>query len=125
MKTFARFASSLLLLASASVAADDKAQHTFPSCRDCGIVRSIRPAHAPSVSPGGARGGGLGGVTGGVLGGPRGNSGGGMGNGPPSWTVLVQMDSGGSRELTISDLAGLETGDKVRVVGLNLERIQP
>ncbi len=117
MKTCARLAPLLMLLASAATHADDKARHTFPSCRDCGIVRSILPVHGPTRVPGGA-------TPGGVLGGRSGGRMAGGAGGEPTYSVIVQMDSGGTRTVTVRELNGLGLSDKVRVVGLNLERIE-
>ena len=118
MNSTQRFASLMVLLASATAHADDKAKHTFPSCRDCGIVRSIQPVRGPAMTPGGAMPGG---AAGGVLGG---RSAGGAGNSEPTYNVIVQMDNGGTRTVTVRELNGLGLSDKVRVVGLNLERIE-
>ena len=121
MNSTQRLASLLVLLASATAHADDKAQHTFPSCRDCGIVRSIQPVRGPSVTPGGAvPGGAAGGVLGGRSAGGRSMGGGGS---EPTYEVMVQMDAGGTRTVTVRELNGLGLSDKVRIVGLNLERI--
>ena len=121
MKTCARLAPLLMLLATAATHADDKAKHTFPSCRDCGIVRSIQPVRGPAVTPGGAMPGG---AAGGVLGGRSGGRMAGGAGGEPTYSVIVQMDSGGTRTVTVRELNGLGLSDKVRVVGLNLERIE-
>jgi hypothetical protein len=53
----------------------------------------------------------------------EGASGGPASSGWASYTVRVQLDAGGMRTVTLRDLGGLELGDKVKIVGTDLEKV--
>lgn len=110
-------------------------------CSNCGTVRNLETMSkaGESTGKGALLGAVIGGVVGHQMGSGKGNTaatiggaaaGGYAGNkvekGRNTGTftrVTVEMDTGGAKQVDVSDAAGLKPGDRVRVSGSNLERL--
>ena len=112
---------------------------TGSNCLDCGTVAAIQPVK----TGGGATGAGavmgavIGGIVGHQFGSGRGNdaatAAGAVGGaaaghqmeksarGATVYRVIIHMDAGGSRQIDVADLNGLAKGQRVRVVGSNIQ----
>jgi outer membrane lipoprotein SlyB len=141
----ALLAFTLLVFAAPGCAADPAAPGGKVSdCADCGTVRAIDP-----INQGDGKASGAGAVLGAVIGGVVGHQfGSGRGqdaataagavggaaaghqmeknrNAPNTvYRVTIDMDRGLTESITVPDPAGLRNGDRVRVVGRNIERIR-
>lgn len=110
-------------------------------CRDCGTVRAVDIMHKSGEASG--KGAVIGAVVGGVVGhqfgSGRGNdaatvggavAGGVVGhqaekkaNADDYYRVTIDMDRGGTREVNVADADGVRAGQRVRVAGRNIERL--
>lgn len=110
-------------------------------CRDCGTVRAvdIMNKSGEASGKGAVIGAVIGGVVGHQFGSGKGNdaataggavAGGAVGhqqekkmNAGSYYRITIDMDRGGTREVNVADAAGLHSGDRVRVAGRDLERL--
>ena len=114
MRIFLACIAAMLLLASVAGAAGPSG---VKDCRDCGTVRAVQALKDHQRDPGG---GALGSA------GALGASATGQNREPVIYRVIVQMDTGGTREALVHEVSDLSVGDKVRVSGSgNLERLEP
>jgi outer membrane lipoprotein SlyB len=138
MKHWTRWIVAAALAVSASgVGADGQ----VGKCRDCGTVRAVdvMDKSGDASGKGAVIGAVIGGVVGHQFGSGRGNdaatAAGAVGgaavghqqekkaNAGSYYRVTVDMDNGGTREVNIGEAAGLRPGDRVRVAGKDLERL--
>ena len=117
------------------------AEGRVDECRDCGTVRAVDVMNKSGEASG--KGAVIGAVIGGVVGHQFGSgrgqdaatvggavAGGAIGhnaekkrNAGSYSRITVEMDRGGTREVNVGDAAGLRPGDRVRVAGKDLERL--
>jgi outer membrane lipoprotein SlyB len=139
MKHHIRWILAAALAVCAGAASAEKGR--VGECRDCGTVRAVDVMNKSGEASG--KGAVLGAVVGGVVGhqfgSGRGNdaatvggavAGGVVGhqaekkaNAGSYYRITIDMDRGSTREVNVADAAGLHSGDRVRVVGKNLERV--
>lgn len=139
MKLWIRWTLAAALAVCAGAAGAEKGR--VGDCRDCGTVRAVDVMHKSGEASG--KGAVIGAVVGGVVGhqfgSGRGNdaatvggavAGGVVGhqaekkaNAGDYYRITVDMDRGGTREVNVADAAGLRSGDRVRVAGKDLERV--
>ena len=138
MKTTWMIAAVFAAFAGVAAGADGK----VGKCNDCGTVRGVDVMNRgdDTSGKGAVIGAVIGGVAGHQFGSGRGNdaatAGGAVAgavagnevekkqNADRYYRVTVEMDKGGSREVNVGDSAGLKSGDRVRVSGKNLEKVE-
>jgi outer membrane lipoprotein SlyB len=129
-----------VLAAFAGIAAGADGQ--VGKCQECGTVRGVDLMNRgdDTSGKGAVVGAVIGGVVGHQFGSGRGNdaatAGGAVAgavvgneqekkaNADSYYRVTVDMDKGGSRKVNVGDSAGLQPGDRVRVSGKNLEKVE-
>jgi outer membrane lipoprotein SlyB len=139
MKYWTRWIMAAALAACAGGAGADKGR--VGECRDCGTVRAVDVMDKAGEASG--KGAVIGAVIGGVVGHQFGSgrgqdaatvggavAGGAIGHNEEKkrsagsyYRITIDMDRGATREVNVADAAGLRSGDRVRVVGKDLERV--
>ena len=139
MRTYGNWLIAAVLACSAGAAG---AEGRVGECRDCGTVRAVDLMNKSGDASG--KGAVIGAVIGGVVGHQFGSgrgqdaatvggagAGGAIGHNEEKkrsagsfYRITVEMDRGGTREANVGDAAGLRPGDRVRVAGKNLERVE-
>jgi len=132
----------IIAAAFAACAGAAGAEGRVGDCRDCGTVRGVDLMNKSGDASG--KGAVIGAVIGGVVGHQFGSgrgqdaatvggavAGGAIGHNEEKkrsagsyYRVTVDMDRGGTREVNVGDAAGLRPGDRVRVAGKDLERVE-
>lgn len=138
MKILAKWTVAAALACCAGVAG---AEGRVDECRDCGTVRAVDVMNKSGDASG--KGAVIGAVIGGVVGHQFGSgrgqdaataggavAGGVVGHNEEKkrsagsfYRITIDMDRGGTREVNVGDAAGLRPGDRVRVAGKDLERV--
>lgn len=111
-------------------------------CTNCGTVRGLETMSkaGEATGKGALLGAVIGGVVGHQMGSGKGNTAATIGgaaaggyaghqveknrNSGTYTRVTVEMDTGGKKEVDVTEPAGLKPGDRVRVTGSNLERVE-
>lgn len=139
MKTFGKWLIAAALACGTGAAG---AEGRVGECRDCGTVRAVDVMNKSGDASG--KGAVIGAVIGGLVGHQFGSgrgqdvataggavAGGAIGHNEEKkrsagsyYRVTVEMDRGGTREVNVGDAAGLRPGDRVRVAGKDLERVE-
>ena len=139
MKAFGKWILAAALACCAGAAGAEKGR--VGECRDCGTVRAVdlMEKSGDASGKGAVIGAVIGGVVGHQFGSGRGQdaatvggavAGGAIGHNEEKkrsagsfYRITIDMDRGGTREVNVADAAGLRSGDRVRVAGKDLERV--